>query len=142
VISLLDVSVLIALLDQNSPHHQTATTFFKVVMKEGWATCPMTENALLRILGHPEYPGGPGSVEETRRHFSKYIAAPGHQFWPDSISMVDPHAFPTLPVTRQLTDIYLLALALKKGGRLATFDQGINAHLLPGGRSALMLLEG
>ena len=140
MISLLDVNVLIALLDQNSPHHQPATTFFKAAMNEGWATCPMTENALLRIIGHPDYPRGPGSVEATRRHFAKYVAAPGHQFWADSISLLDSRAFPTLPASKQLTDLYLLGLAAKNGGRFATFDRAIDASSIPGGASALLLL--
>lgn len=140
MISLLDANVLIALLDQNNPHHLAATVFFKGVLKEGWATCPLTENALLRIVGHPNYPGGPGSVGETRKQFAKYLTAPGHQFWPDDLSLADARAFPMLPPARELTDFYLLALAVKKSGRFATFDQRMDSNMVPGGANALHLI--
>lgn len=140
MISLLDVNVLIALIDPNNPRHQAATAFFKNALKTGWATCPLTENALLRIVGSPAYPGGPGSVEETRKQFAKYLAAPGHQFWPDEISLIDRRLFPALPPAKALTDIYLLALAIKRQGQFATFDGKIDPSAIPGGPAALHVL--
>lgn len=137
---LLDVNVLIALLDSSHPHHLPAKAFFKNMTPTGWATCPLTENGVLRILGNPGYPNGPGSPEEARKLLSHLIAMPGHQFWPDEPSLLDPKTFPRLPASKHLTDAYLLALAVSRQARFATFDGGIDPALVPGGPSALHLI--
>lgn len=137
MIQLLDVNVLIGLGDANHPHRAAALHFFeKCATVEGWATCPLTENAFLRILGAGSYPAGPGSTQAARRLLDTMRAAPGHQFWPDDLSLTSPGPFPNLPAPRHLTDLYLLALAAKHGGRFATFDQGIDPSLIPGGPTA------
>jgi toxin-antitoxin system PIN domain toxin len=136
MIFLLDVNVLIALGDANHPHRLAALRFLESsATVEGWATCPLTENAFLRILGG-SYPGGPGSTAEARRLLNSLRAAPGHQFWPDDISLSDTALFPKLSNSQHLTDLYLLGLAVKHGGRFATFDQQIDATLIPGGAAA------
>ena len=140
MISLLDVNVLIALVDGDHAHHETATEFFRNTIQQGWATCPLTENGFLRILDHPSYPGGPGSPNEARRLLAAYRAAPGHQFWPDDISLTDEKLIGGLPAPKGLTDIYLLALATKRGGRLVTLDRGIDASQVPGGAGACLVL--
>ena len=58
---LLDVNVLIALVDPAHVHHEPAHAWFSQQGSTSWATCPMTENGLLRIVGHPRYPNSPGS---------------------------------------------------------------------------------
>lgn len=141
MISLLDVNVLIALVDGDHAHHETATDFFRGAIPNGWATCPLTENGFLRILGHPSYPGGPGSPHEARRLLAAYRAAPGHQFWPDNISLTDHQLIGELPPSKALTDIYLLALATKRGGRLVTLDQRIETSRVVGGAGACLVLE-
>ncbi len=111
MIHLLDVNVLIALGDSNHPHRAAALQFFeKCATLEGWATCPLTENAFIRIFGSPNYPHGPGATSEARRVLNIFRAAPGHQFWPDDLSLATPHTFPNLPAAAQLTDLYLLAI--------------------------------
>ena len=137
---LLDVNVLIALLDPAHPHHQPAKTFFKTHSASGWATCPITENAVLRILGNPTYPGSPGSTEATRTLLSSITSLPGHQFWPDAHSLLDARRFPRLPAAPHLTDHYLLALAVSRHARLATFDRTLDPTLVSGGPLALHLL--
>ncbi len=141
MISLLDVSVLIALLDQNHPFHRAATEYFKQAQREGWATCPLTENAILRIMGHPNYHLGAGSVGPVRDQLACYIASPGHQFWPDDLSFADRKAFPILPGSKGLTDLYLLALAVKRAGQFVTFDKRIDPGLLPSGSAAYRVLD-
>lgn len=141
MIQLLDANVLIALGDANHPHRVAALRFFEsVAILDGWATCPLTENAFIRILGARTYAGGPGSTEAARRILSSALAAPGHQFWPDDISLSDTRLFPSLPASKHLTDLYLLGLAVKHGGRFATFDEHIDASLVPGGPQALYLI--
>ena len=143
MIHLLDANVLIALGDADHPHRVAALRFFgKTATVQGWATCPLTENAFLRILGGRGYLGGLGSPMEVRPLLDALRGAPGHQFWPDDVSLSDRRLFPALPASRHLTDLYLLGLAVKHGGRFATFDQNIDASLIPGGRAALFVIEG
>lgn len=141
MISLLDANVLIALGDRDHPQHRSVLRFFDTTaMLSGWATCPLTENAFLRILGNPVYPGGQGSTERARRSLASIIAVPGHRFWSDSLSISDERLFPSLPSCKNLTDFYLLALAVKHRGRLATFDRRIDPTLLIGGTAAYYLI--
>lgn len=140
MIALLDVNVLIALVDTRHVHHAPASRFFPQAQAHGWATCPVTVNGALRILGRPGANHGPDSPTSARTLLGSLLARPGHQFWPEGVSLMDARFFPTLPSSRQLTDIYLLALAVKHGGRLATFDQGLDASLIPGGPAAYHLI--
>ncbi len=140
MITLLDVNVLIALVDAGHIHNHAAQLFFPTAMIDGWATCPLTENAALRILGRPGANYGTDSPTSARTILRSLLASPGHQFWPDDISLMDPYLFPSLSSSKHLTDLYLLALAAKRGGRLATFDTHIDATLIPDGRQALHLI--
>lgn len=141
MITLLDVSVLIALGDAGHEHEAAAMHFFEhQAVPGGWATCPLTENAFLRILGHPNYPRTPGSPDAARRILMRLIASPGHQFWADDLSLGDSLRLPALPPSKSLTDFYLLALAVKHGGRFATLDANINAAQVPGGPAAYYLI--
>jgi len=138
---LLDVNVLIALADADHQQHHAAAVFFQKVLLTGWATCPLTENGFLRIFGHPNYEGGAGTTDQARFILKTFRECPGHQFWPDGLSLCELSKFPVLPASKHLTDYYLLALALEKGGRLASFDRRIDPGLLPGGRSAYSIID-
>ncbi len=141
MIHLLDLNVLIALCDPAHPHAAAARNFFSASLaRNGWATCPLVENGFLRIFGARKYPGGPRSPQAARPVLAGLLAFPGHQFWEDDITLTASSAFPNLPPADDLTDIYLLALAVKHGGRFATFDAGIDATLVPGGSAALLKL--
>jgi len=142
MIHLLDVNVLIALGDANHCHSELAVRFFEdIAVHGGWATCPLTENAFLRIFGNPNYPGGPGSPQEARRVLTSILAAPGYRFWPDDQSLSDTRKFPLLPSSAHLTDLYLLSLAVSKGGIFATFDGRIDSSMISGGKNALLVLS-
>jgi toxin-antitoxin system PIN domain toxin len=138
--TLLDVNVLIALLDQNHVHHDAATCFLQNVAPDGWATCPLTENGVLRILGRPIAQGGVGSPEAVRSLLNAWCGYRGHQFWADDVSLLRRDLFQTLPDPKHLTDIYLLGLAVKHGGRLATFDTKLDASIVAGGAAAYLCL--
>lgn len=141
MIHLLDVNVLIALCDPAHPSAREAQIFFGAgLSRNGWATCPLVENGFLRIFGSRKYPGGPGSPQAARPILAGLLAHPGHQFWADDFTLLETPLIPDLPSSDHLTDIYLLALAVKHKGRLATFDRNINASLLPGGATALLQL--
>ena len=139
---LLDVNVLIALMDPSHIRNKAALSWFSTVGKHAWATCPMTENAVLRIVGHPSYPnwfGGPPIVAEL---LSKFLKHPGHVFWPDDISLLDREKVDVsrLSTAGQVTDSYLLALAIAHGGQLATLDRRLETDAVRDGAQGLCLI--
>ena len=134
---LLDVNVLIALCDPNHVHHERGRNWFLSPACGAWATCPITENGLVRILGQSSYPDFDGGPDDARQVLDALTCATGHQFWPDAVSLRDLQAFPGLPGSRHLTDLYLLGLAVHNLGRFATFDARIDANLVSGGTGAL-----
>lgn len=140
--NLLDVNLLVALCDADHEHHLAATGWFRAHRAQGWATCPLTENGLLRVLGHAAYPGGPGSPEGVRPMLRRLRSVPGHLFWEDTVSIADETALPSLEgiSARQLTDVYLLAQAVSHGGTLATLDTRIDPARVPGGPGALVVV--
>lgn len=142
MIALLDVSVLIALIDPAHTQHLAAHDWFAREHSTGWATCPLTENGALRIVSHPKYSNSAGAPHLVLPALHSLIGQPGHIFWPDDLSLLnDPLIDPSrLLTSSQLTDTYLLALAVAKGGRLATFDRRLSPDAVAGGRKALHLI--
>lgn len=135
---LLDVNILIALADPDHQHHGKAEAFFLANHRQGWATCPITENGFVRIVGNPKaYPKGPGSTDVACEILKQLCAHEGHRFWPDDVSI---RSMIALPSHKHLTDHYLLCLALHRLGKLVTLDKRIKAELIPGGASAYMVL--
>jgi toxin-antitoxin system PIN domain toxin len=131
--ALLDVNVLIALFDEYHVHHEPAHDWFADHQGQPWTTCPLTENAFIRILSDPGQ-GASFSVAKLAEHLLRFCRDPQHEFWPDAISILDDAVFnvPLLRGHRQLTDVYLLGLAVKHGGRLVTFDQSITVGVVRG----------
>jgi uncharacterized protein len=125
--ALFDVNLLIALLQHDHIHHEPAHAWWSANETEGWASCPLTQNGFLRIVSHPGY-GKPMPVATAIRRLQELVAETDHAFWPDSISLADPDLFAGDRILgpKQLTDIYLLGLAVENGGRLATFDRTIS----------------
>jgi toxin-antitoxin system PIN domain toxin len=123
--ALLDVNVLIALLDSDHASHDSAISWFSKHAREGWASCPITQNGCIRVMSNPGYPN-PLPVQAVIEHLAEACHQEIHEFWQDSISLLDSDVDSTrIHGPRQLTDIYLLALALQHEGRLVTFDSGI-----------------
>ena len=126
--ALFDISVIIALLDPDHAFHDRAHDWWAANTKSGWASCPIVENGVVRIMSNPGYSEQahftPGDLVSRLQTFSQKT---DHQFWPDDISLRDDKIFTAerLHRSRPLTDLYLLALAAKHGGILATFAQGI-----------------
>ena len=140
---LLDVSVLIALLDPIHVHHDLVHEWFAIEGQKNWATCPLTENGVLRIVGHHTYRNFPGNVKTVAESLSKLRSLPGHTFWPDDISLLDS---PKIDLTRlltaaQLTDSYLLGLAQAHAGQLATLDQRMVTDAVREGAKSLHLIR-
>jgi predicted nucleic acid-binding protein len=104
----------------------------------------MTDNGVIRIVGHPRYPNTPGSAASVAAIVMQLCTLPGHVFWPDDISLVDvAHVDAALVLSwTQVTDTYLLALAVAHGGRLATFDRRLSIKAVKGGKAALHVIGG
>ena len=125
--ALLDVNLLVALFDPDHVHHETAHGWFAASRRRGWATCPITENGVVRILSNLRYsPAAEPAVRIVDR-LRTFCESGHHVFWADDVSLRDVARFaPGAPVShRQVTDVYLLGLAKGHGGRLATFDRTI-----------------
>jgi hypothetical protein len=127
--ALLDVNVIIALLDPDHVFHDRAHEWWAANAESGWASCPIAENGVVRIMSNPGYSEKiyltPGELVSKLQIF---VRKTDHEFWPDDISLREGKIFTTERIhnSRQLTDFYLLALAAKHGGRLVTFDRGIS----------------
>jgi uncharacterized protein len=140
---LLDVNVLIPLIDTMHIAHERAQAWFAEVGSASWATCPITENGLIRIIGNHRYPNSPGSPAVIADILKTLCELPGHSFWPDDITVTGPDIDRTKILTAgQVTDTYLLALAKSRGGKLATFDRRLSTLAVEDGRSALHLIDG
>lgn len=136
--TLLDVNVLVALFDQDHVFNDAAHRWLEANATSGIATCPLTENGLVRILSHPGYSKHfqlpPGEVI---RRLDNFVARQQHRFWKDHLSLRDSAHFVQSRIlgSKQLTDIYLLGLALHHGGRLVTFDRNIPLEAVVGASS-------
>lgn len=136
---LLDVNALIALLDPVHMHGPAMVQWFEEHQHEGWATCPLSENGCVRILATPSYEGGAVSPSQTIATLQQLKAefADSHESW-DGISITDESLFypERLAGPGQITDAYLIALALHHGGRLLTFDRRLPWQAVRGATSA------
>jgi uncharacterized protein len=139
---LLDVNVLIALADPHHLQHDAAHTWFQREGRKSFASCPLTENGLLRIVGHPRYPNSPGPPQAVMPLLQAFRKLAGHEFWPDAFSAADtPHLVPQrLHHHGHVTDSYLLALAKSRHGRLATLDHKLSTAAVPGGDQAVCFI--
>ena len=139
---LLDVNVLIALIDANHVHHDRAHQWFAAEGVHAWATCATTENGLLRIVGNPRYPNSLGSPVAVVPILQQLRQLSGHQFWNDDISLMDARYVDSalLLQSGQITDSYLLALAVHHGGKLATLDARLCVNAVLQGQAALCLI--
>jgi uncharacterized protein len=124
--ALLDVNVLIALLDSDHASHDSAMSWFAKHAREGWASCPITQNGCIRIMSNPGYPN-PLPVQVVIKRLAEACQEDIQEFWPDEVSLLNPDVVDSTRIhgPRQLTDIYLLALAVQHEGRFVTFDTGI-----------------
>ncbi len=131
MIGLLDVNMLIALAWPSHVHHGFAHAWFAANASAGWATCPLTQAAFVRISSNPKIIPEAVAPKEALSLLRKIVTLDNHTFWGDDISILD-GAVPTslLVGHRQVTDAYLLGLAIHRGGRLVTLDSGL-AALLP-----------
>lgn len=138
--SLLDVNVLIALLDADHSLHTPATAWFTRHARDGWASCPITQNGCVRIMSHPGYPNAL-PVRSVIERLGEAANNALHQFWADDVSLLDVTIADPARIhgPRQLTDIYLLALAVRHGGCFVTFDQAVPLEAVRGAQTQHLL---
>ena len=139
-IYLLDINLLMALTDPMHVHHEPAHRWFATKGQRAWATCPLTENGFVRIASHPKYPNRPGDVPAVFSILRQICSAPGHHFWANALSILDILESDAIISHSQITDVYLLGLAVDNKGKLATLDHRIPVDAVRGGRQALELI--
>ncbi|CAN5303144.1 type II toxin-antitoxin system VapC family toxin [soil metagenome] len=135
--SLLDVSVLLALLDADHVDHLRVQQTAAQWLSDGWASCPITQNGFVRIISQPRYPS-PVTTPQAVGQLAAAAAHTSHEFWPDDLSLLDPDVLDgaALLGPRQITDAYLLALAVRRDGQLVTLDRAISLAAIPGATAA------
>lgn len=126
MLALLDINVLIALLDENHTQNANASAWFEDNVESGWASCPLTQNGCIRIIAQPGYPNAIGLTDALSR-LQRAVSTPYHRFIPDDISLLDDAVVDPRHLLghRQLTDVYLLALANVHDARLVILDKSV-----------------
>jgi toxin-antitoxin system PIN domain toxin len=134
---LLDVNVVIAIIDPLHVHHERAHRWFGARGGDSWHTCPTVQNGVVRVVSHAKYPNSqPTPV--VMSSLKSLVAHPGHEFVPDSVSLLDSSVRPDrLLSSGQVTDTYLLHLASSLGVVLATFDTRLVTSAVSDGAASL-----
>jgi toxin-antitoxin system PIN domain toxin len=138
---LLDINVLIALLDDAHVFSRRANEWIDAAPRR-IATCPIVENGVIRIMSAPSYSAMHRATPEQVAEGLKALAeALDHEFWPDDVSLLDATLvdFSRLHGHRQVTDAYLLALAVRRGGAIASFDTALPLTAVRGASRKHML---
>lgn len=133
--SLLDVNLVIALLDSDHDFHDRAHDWWAEAASAGWASCPIIENGAVRIMSNPVYnPKRTLSPKDVIDALQRFADGTDHEFWPDSVSLLESGRFNATTILghKQITDLYLAALAVDHGGRFTTFDGSINRSAVIG----------
>ena len=129
--ALLDVNVLLALLDGHHLHHDRARRWLSEEIHHGWASCALTQNSFVRIISQTRY-GAAVSTGAALEQLDEASSTAHHEFWSCSLSILDRSLDRTRILgPRQLTDVYLLALAVHHSGRFATLDTAIARSAVP-----------
>ncbi len=139
---LLDVNVWVALLDEAHVHHAQALGFM-LKRKVKIATCPLVENGVIRVLNLPGYSKhGPVGFQAVQQKLQQICADIDHEFWPDSVSLRDEKRVNWSRVLghNQITDVYLLALAVANAGCLVTLDHRVALSTVHGATAGNLML--
>jgi len=135
--ALLDVNVLVALLDADHLDHVAAREWFEREAAGNWASCAITQNGFVRVLSQPSYPNGVPPARAVSL-LEQAVGTDGHEFWPCDQSLLDERLVDRTRIhgPNQLTDVYLLALAVARGGRFVTLDRKISVTAVVGATEA------
>jgi len=124
---LLDTNVLLALAWPNHVHYGETLAWFQTKGAAAFRTCPITQTGFVRISSNPAFTVHAVQPVDAMALLNRITAFPGHAFWPDDLGLDALLRFSPLVTHRQVTDTYLVALAIEHGGVLATLDRGIAA---------------
>lgn len=140
---LLDVNVLVALHDLSHRHNAVVFDWFSQKRDGPWASCPITENGLVRVLSQPSYEASISSGLAAELLWQT-IQDTDHRFWSDDVSIVAPGVirYEHLIGHRQITDAYLLALTVAREGRLVTLDRAMPIDAVVGARPEHIVVLG
>lgn len=122
---LFDINVLIALAWPSHIHHSQAHEWLSAHALAKWATCPMTQCGFVRISSNPKIIAEAVSAQDALLKLDQITSMKNHVFWKDELSLSSMDENLHLYGHRQVTDAYLLALAMKRGGKLVTLDKKI-----------------
>lgn len=133
--------MLLALLDAGHVHHDRAKSWLLSLPDPKWATSPITENGFVRIISQPAYPGAI-SAGEAVSLLARAASKPYHEFWADDLSLLDGTFFDRSVISgpKQITDVYLLALAVKHDGCLVALDRSISLGAVIGAEDRHLVL--
>jgi uncharacterized protein len=140
---LLDTNLLVALLWPAHRSHVAAQSWFAEEGQGSWATCPFTEAGFVRIVSNPAFSRDAVSPTAALEILTRNSASPQHRFLETSISLAGAVELVGVKLQghQQITNAYLLGLALHHGASLATFDRGIEVLVNDSNRPALRLLQ-
>jgi uncharacterized protein len=124
---LLDLNALISLADADSIHYKAIHRWFDAGGGQNWGVCPLTESGFVRVTTNPVYRGPTRTVEQATGILAGFALHAGYRYWP----ITEKWAVLTSPFSarlmghQQVTDAYLLGLAIRENGILVTFDKAI-----------------
>ncbi len=141
--NLVDVNLLIALAEPGHEFYRKAQDWFDNTGTDNWGVCALTEIGFVRITTNPAFNPGPRTFEQSVAILAMFAERPGYRYWPMNESWVDLAAPFAARITghQQVTDAYLLGLAIKEDGVLVTFDRGLKYLAGPEFRGNLLVLE-
>ncbi len=141
MIALLDVNMLVALMDPRHALNGRAQAWWRAEKDLGWASCPISQNGFLRIVILKSYTN-PSPIGDALTTLTRATKDVHHTFWPDDLTLLDTAAIDhsRLLGPKQITDVYLLALAVKHGGRLVTLDSGIAPSAVKGTKRSQLVV--
>ncbi|MEO8805138.1 MAG: TA system VapC family ribonuclease toxin [Burkholderiaceae bacterium] len=139
--ALLDVNVLVALLDADHLHHTRAMGWLAENIAAGWASCAITQNGCVRIMSQPGYPNALPAAGVAQR-LREATATEHHLFVSSDLSLLDEQHFDAEQLLghRQVTDAYLLGLAVWHGMRFVSFDASLPVRVVRGATLAHLVV--
>jgi toxin-antitoxin system PIN domain toxin len=139
---LLDVNILIALVDKRHVDHDRAHEWFASIADSEWLSCPITENGAVRVISTPSYPGGASSMPVAVASVRSITERGNHVFLEDRISLLNGNLIDaaSLVSPKQLTDTYLLALAVHANAILATLDHRLTTVAVRTSKDSVLYL--
>lgn len=141
--ALLDLNILTALLWPAHEHHDAAHRWFRARGGAPWATCALTQLGFVRLVSNPAFSRDALTPVAAVAFLAENLTAQGHEYWSERLQVAEALEViePAVHGYRQVTDAYLLALASRRKGVLATFDRGLRTLATGRFASALELVQ-